>query len=112
MFLSDVTRRMAVSFRDEAREAHTFYHVLKRWSSGTALELIPGTGRTHQLRVHLKYLGHPILGDSVYGRKGSFERLALHAKDLGFEHPTTGKRVMFTTPLPKSMASVLKGVKV
>ncbi|MFA5038489.1 MAG: RluA family pseudouridine synthase [Candidatus Omnitrophota bacterium] len=96
-------KKMSVSFAEDAKEANTFYRVLKRYQDYTALELFPQTGRTHQLRVHLSYLGHPILGDPVYGRKKNFPRLALHAKDLGFEHPTTKEFMKFSSPLPEDL---------
>lgn len=105
-------RRMSVSFTREAKEAQTFYKVLKRFAGYTAVALFPQTGRTHQLRVHLKYLGHPILGDPTYGKSGLFPRLALHAMNLGFEHPATGEMVRFLSPLPSQMKKAMAGVKV
>lgn len=104
-------KKMDVSFSEEAKPAHTFYRVLKRYQGFTALELFPKTGRTHQLRVHLKYLGHPVLGDAVYGKKQEFVRLALHAKDLGFTHPRTGAFMKFESPLPAEMKAAMKGLK-
>ncbi|UCB57826.1 MAG: RluA family pseudouridine synthase [Candidatus Omnitrophota bacterium] len=95
-------QKMAVSFHKKSRPALTRYKVLKRLKSATLLELIPHTGRTHQLRVHLKFHGHPILGDTRYGRGGDFERLALHAKVLGFQHPRTGKFVEFQSGVPEN----------
>lgn len=105
-------KKMSVSFTDEAKPAQTRYRVLKRYPEYSAVELLPQTGRTHQLRVHLNYLGHPILGDSVYGRKTSFSRLALHAKDLGFNHPTSGEFVKFSSPLPEAMKAAMPGLKI
>jgi 23S rRNA pseudouridine1911/1915/1917 synthase len=105
-------KKMAVSFTQEAKEAHTFYRVLKRYPEFTVVELFPQTGRTHQLRVHLSYLGHPILGDMTYGKKKNFPRLALHAKDLGFTHPSTGEFMKFESPLPLEMKSVTPGSNV
>ncbi|QAT17253.1 ribosomal large subunit pseudouridine synthase D [Candidatus Velamenicoccus archaeovorus] len=105
-------QKMSVSFSDEAKEARTFYRVLGRFKDYTAVELLPETGRTHQLRVHMSYLGHPILGDTVYGRKKNFSRLALHAKDLGFEHPATKEPVEFSSPLPPEMKKAMPGLKV
>ncbi len=105
-------RRMSVSFSGEAKEAQTFYQVLKRFPGYTAVALFPQTGRTHQLRVHLKYLGHPVLGDPTYGRSGLFSRLALHAMNLGFEHPSTGQMVHFSSPLPSAMKKAMPGVKI
>jgi 23S rRNA pseudouridine1911/1915/1917 synthase len=105
-------KKMSVSFCDEAKEARTFYRVLGRFKDYTAVELLPETGRTHQLRVHMSYLGHPILGDAVYGRKTNFSRLALHAKDLGFEHPATKEHVEFSSPLPAEMKKAMPGLKI
>jgi 23S rRNA pseudouridine1911/1915/1917 synthase len=105
-------KKMFVSFTEEAKPAHTFYRVLKRYPEFTALELFPKTGRTHQLRVHLAYLGHPILGDSKYGKKKNFERLALHAKDLGFAHPSTGEFLKFQSPLPPEIKAASPGLKI
>ncbi len=86
--------KISVSFH-KSREAKTFYRVLKRFKDTTLLELTPHTGRTHQLRVHLAYLGHPILGDVKYGDKNSFNRLCLHAEYLGFIHPRSGQFLEF-----------------
>ncbi|TAN60110.1 RluA family pseudouridine synthase [bacterium] len=100
-------RRQAVSFVD-SRPAFTGYKVLKRFDDATFLELAPQTGRTHQLRVHLAHIGHPILGDSKYGRPSDFGRLALHAMELGFRHPESGVFVSFTSELPKEFIGALK----
>ena len=93
-------RRQAVSFY-KSKEAVTRYKVLKRLKNTTMLELIPETGRTHQLRVHLAHLGHPILGDTKYARTKDFTRLALHAAELGFMHPGNGKFVSFSSCVPE-----------
>ncbi len=76
-----------VQYDDAAKEAVTFYRVIQRHEGVTLISLFPKTGRTHQLRVHMNHIHHPILGDAKYGRKGSFPRLALHAQAIGFEHP-------------------------
>ncbi len=76
-----------VQYNDAAKDAVTFYRVIKRHKGVTLVSLFPKTGRTHQLRVHMNHIHHPILGDAKYGRKGSFPRLALHAQAIGFEHP-------------------------
>ena len=76
-----------IQYDDEAKEAVTFYRVIKRHEGVTLVALFPKTGRTHQLRVHMDHIGHPILGDDKYGHKTNFPRLALHAKSLGFKHP-------------------------
>ncbi|OGX48638.1 MAG: hypothetical protein A2216_01185 [Omnitrophica WOR_2 bacterium RIFOXYA2_FULL_45_12] len=95
-------KRQAVSFVN-ARPAVTNYKVLRRFDDyATLLELNPQTGRTHQLRVHLAHLGHPILGDSKYGTAAQpdFPRLALHALELGIFHPQTKKFLSFSSELP------------
>ena len=76
-----------VQYDDAAKDAVTFYRVIKRHKGVTLVSLFPKTGRTHQLRVHMNHIHHPILGDTKYGRKESFPRLALHAQAIGFEHP-------------------------
>ena len=68
--------------------------------TGTLVECTLHTGRTHQIRVHLKHLGHPVLGDDVYGKRAGFARQMLHAWRLGFAHPRTGERVNFESPIP------------
>jgi len=93
-------QKMTVSDRPGARESETHYRVL---ASGEGLALLlctPKTGRTHQIRVHLKHLGHPIAGDPVYGKRGRWERHLLHAWKLGFRHPVSGEELVFTSPVP------------
>ena len=84
----------------EGKAATTLYQVLKRFPKTTLVALYPQTGRTHQLRVLMKHLGHPILGDDKYGRKETFPRLALHAQSIGFIHPSTKQYVEFSSPIP------------
>ncbi len=96
----------------KGKEAITFYKVMERFSDYTLLELRLGTGRTHQIRVHLSYLGHPIAGDKVYGgKRGKKETLinrpALHAYLLGFKHPVTGHSLEFSVPLPEDFQKSL-----
>jgi 23S rRNA pseudouridine1911/1915/1917 synthase len=93
-------QKMTVSERPEARSAETTYKVLKADSGLHLLECKPKTGRTHQIRVHLKHLGCPIAGDSVYGKRGNFERHLLHAWQIAFDHPVTGIRQTITAPVP------------
>jgi 23S rRNA pseudouridine1911/1915/1917 synthase len=100
-------KNMAVNFSDKAKEAKTYYRTLKRYNNFSLLELKPFTGRTHQLRVHLDFIGHPILGDDKYGKGNEFTRLALHAKTLGFTHPRTGKSMEFNAPIPKELNDFL-----
>ena len=103
-------KKMTVDFSSLAKQAKTYYKVKKHFDNFTLLELIPTTGRTHQLRVHLAHLGHPILGDNTYGHKNTFDRLALHAKDLGFVHPKSKDLVEFTSPLPNEISKVIGNI--
>ncbi len=101
-------KNMAVGFGKNTRYAKTFYRTLKRTKEFSLLELEPFTGRTHQLRVHLAFLGHPILGDVKYGKKNTFNRLALHAESIGFIHPRTGKFVEFSSEIPREFIEFLE----
>ncbi len=94
-------QRQVTEDAGEGKESVTLYQVIKRMEKTTSVALYPKTGRTHQLRVHMKHLGHPILGDDKYGRKESFPRLALHAQSIGFIHPTTKQYVEFACAIPK-----------
>ena len=104
-------QKMAVSFVKKGRPALTRYRVLKRYKDVSLLRLSPHTGRTHQLRVHLKFCGHPILGDARYGKASDFDRLALHATVLGFVHPRTGKFVEFQSDIPECFKNFLESLK-
>ena len=101
-------KNMAVGFNSHTKYAKTYYRTLKRSDDSSLLELEPYTGRTHQLRVHLAHIGHPILGDNKYGKNNEFKRLALHAKYLGFTHPGTGKFIEFSADAPKEFREYLK----
>ncbi len=108
-------KRMAVIERN-SKEAISHFRVLERLGNYTYLEVKLETGRTHQIRVHLSYLGHPILGDEKYGRVGkqnilSVERQLLHAYILGFRHPRSGEWMEFEAPLPEDFLSALKILK-
>ena len=100
-------KNMSVNFSDKAKNAKTYYRTLKRFRDFSFLSLKPFTGRTHQLRVHLDFIGHPILGDCKYGRNNKFTRLALHAKRLKFLHPKTGKPLEFIAPIPNEFKELL-----
>ena len=100
--------KMAVSFKPQAKEALTYYRTISRSRDCSLLELTPHTGRTHQLRVHLASLGHPICGDGKYGEAGIFKRMFLHAKYIGFIHPTTKKFLEFSTPIPQEFLELVK----
>ena len=87
------------------RRAHTRYRIIERDASGACarVELFPTTGRSHQLRVHLAAIGHPILGDTLYADPatlGMAERLMLHAETLCFEHPVDGRQLELSSPAP------------
>jgi 23S rRNA pseudouridine1911/1915/1917 synthase len=94
-----------VAAEGEGKEAVTFYEVIKRFEKRTLVGLYPQTGRTHQLRVHMKHLGHPILGDDRYGIKETFSRLALHAQSIGFAHPVGRHWIEFSSRPPKEFYS-------
>ena len=96
-------KKMAVVSR--GRAARTDYRVLADIAGGALVECTLHSGRTHQIRVHLKHLGNPILGDEVYGRRGEFPRQMLHAWKLGFAHPRTGAPLHFVAPLPADFLS-------
>ena len=97
--------KKSVQFDDSAKESTTFYRVIKREKGVTLVALFPKTGRTHQLRVHMAYLKHPILGDDKYGKANSFPRLALHAQAIGFCHPQTKKYLEFSSRPPREFFS-------
>jgi 23S rRNA pseudouridine1911/1915/1917 synthase len=100
---SEDRKKMAV-VRDGGRNAVTHYRVLERLGKFTLLELRLETGRTHQIRVHMSSIGHPLLGDEVYGPKKQPYNLlgqVLHARVLGFVHPVTGEYMEFETRLPE-----------
>ena len=92
---------MAVVEKGKGRASTTDYRVLRELPGASLVECTLHTGRTHQIRVHLKHLGHPLLGDALYGRRGSYERQMLHAWKLGFTHPRTGKWMEFQSPIPQ-----------
>lgn len=107
-------QKMAVVHRN-SRAAVTHYRVLERFSDYTYLELKLDTGRTHQIRVHLAYIGHPLVGDLKYGParphfglQGQF----LHAGVLGFNHPRTNEHLEFSAPLPEMLQEVLEKERV
>ncbi len=102
-------QKMAVTDH-HSREAVTHFSVLERFKQYTYVECKLETGRTHQIRVHMKYIGHPLVGDPKYGpRKQTvpIDGQALHAAALGFKHPSTGKDVYFEAPLPEDFETVL-----
>ena len=103
-------KRMAVV--SNGRTAQTSYRVLCHFHDATYLDVTTRTGRTHQIRVHLSHIGHPLLGDAVYGRKHpQLGRHFLHAHKLGFTHPSTGEWVEFTAPLPDDLLELLESIQ-
>lgn len=115
---SDADRKkMAVHREGRGKHAVTHYRTVERLRDAAMVECRLETGRTHQVRVHMHHIGHPLIGDPVYGRerKGfksiletlGFKRQALHAKSLGFIHPVTDERLMFQSALPADMQELL-----
>jgi 23S rRNA pseudouridine1911/1915/1917 synthase len=103
--------KMAVVPPDKGKIAITDYFVLQRNNGYTLCKFCLHTGRTHQIRVHAKYLGHPIVGDDVYGikkQKFNLNGQLLHACKLELDHPTTGERMSFFAPLPDYFVDILK----
>ena len=102
-------QQMAVLDPGAGKPAITDYEVLSQQGDGTCLvKCTLHTGRTHQIRVHLKHVGAPILCDPIYSKQSkglpNTDRLMLHARQLGFQHPTTGKKVLFTAPFPNEFS--------
>ncbi len=111
----DRIHRKKISARTSSpREAETHYIVKERFKNATLLEVSPQTGRTHQIRVHMAHIGHPIIGDKIYGGKIakslglSADRHMLHAATLGFIHPLKKEKMRFTTPPPPDMSVILE----
>jgi 23S rRNA pseudouridine1911/1915/1917 synthase len=120
---SDADRKkMAVHREGRGKHAVTHYRMIDRLRGAAMVECRLETGRTHQVRVHMAHLGHPLIGDPVYGRerKGfksiletlGFKRQALHAKTLGFIHPATDKPLLFQSVLPADMQELLSELHV
>lgn len=119
-------KRMAVVGEAKGRHAVTHYRTLERPQGASLLECRLETGRTHQIRVHLSHIGHPLIGDPVYGRGHGarvskiplasreavrgFSRQALHAAVLGFDHPVTGEPLSFESPLPEDLVTLLRAL--
>ncbi|BAF59999.1 MAG: RluA family pseudouridine synthase [Pelotomaculum sp.] len=106
-------KKMAV-LQKNAKQAVTRYRVLERFKGYTYIELMLETGRTHQIRVHMSYIGHPVVGDLKYGPSRphfGLEGQFLHAAVLGFHHPRTGEYLQFEAPLPDVLKAVLEKLR-
>ena len=103
-----VTRQKMDVAAGKGRSARTVYHVVRRFHDFTLLRLEPETGRTHQIRVHMRHIGHPVLGDRIYGKAGGMDRQALHAEMIGFSHPDTGEYMEFYSPVPDDIMEVIR----
>ena len=108
-------KKMCISI-DSGRSAITRFEVAEEFKDATLLNVYPETGRTHQIRVHLSYIGHPVIGDEIYGNKDSkeitgklgMERQFLHAKRLEFSHPATEKKIIIEDELSEDLVKCLK----
>lgn len=107
------TDRKKMTVSEEGRSAVTHYEVIGNYNRFSHLRLTLETGRTHQIRVHMAYIGHPVAGDTVYGdgKPKWLEGQCLHAKEIGFIHPITGKQLYFTSQLPEYFEKMLKNVQ-
>lgn len=101
-------KKMTVTDKN-AKDAVTHFKVLERYEKATLIELELETGRTHQIRVHMNYIGYPIVNDPIYGRRKIIDATGqcLHAKELGFIHPTTNRYMEFHSELPTCFTSIL-----
>ena len=100
---------MQSSTRASGQYAVTHWRLMERYPNASLLEITLNTGRTHQIRVHMAEMGHPLIGERVYGGKGAidFSRQALHASYLYFHHPITGEEKEFRSKLPKDMQNLV-----
>jgi 23S rRNA pseudouridine1911/1915/1917 synthase len=105
-------KRMTVTSKN-SKEAVTHFAVVERFKEYTLVDCALETGRTHQIRAHLKYIGHPVVGDPKYSTKKvpEIKGQALHAKGLGFVHPRTGEKLQFTSELPEDMLTLLDRIR-
>jgi 23S rRNA pseudouridine1911/1915/1917 synthase len=105
------TDRKKMCVRDDGRYAETAYSTIARGNGLTHVRLRLFTGRTHQIRVHMAYIGHPVLGDTVYGKADKHcKGQCLYAKHIAFVHPVTGERLSFESDLPDWFRGVLKKI--
>jgi 23S rRNA pseudouridine1911/1915/1917 synthase len=106
-------KKMAINHKN-GKPAVTHFAVLEHWQQASLIECKLETGRTHQIRVHMASIGHPLIGDPVYGPKKNrypIQGQALHAKVLGFDHPRTGKRIRLEAELPEDMEKLISYIR-
>ncbi len=111
---SEKDRKKRCVTTKNSKEAITNYEVIKRYKKYTLIKLKLETGRTHQIRVHMKYIGHPVVGDDVYGKedkKFGLKGQLLHSKSIGFIHPTTKEYLEFDSELPDYFKKVLEKIE-
>ncbi len=115
------------AIRPDGKESQTFYEVLEEFRGYALVKMMPRTGRTHQLRVHMQYLKHPFVADDMYGGKAVYSwqiedreampedpllaRVALHAWKLEIKHPTSDEMMLFEAPLPKDIQKLLDDLR-
>jgi 23S rRNA pseudouridine1911/1915/1917 synthase len=95
----------------DGRQSQTSYQLIKTYGLFSLVRVLLHTGRTHQIRVHMRFIGHPVLGDKMYGAGGDKripDGIALHAWSIEFKHPVTGKNVKCMAPLPPDIVSVIR----
>lgn len=109
----DSRERQNMAIVDKGRHAVTHFKVIERFGEYTLVECKLETGRTHQIRVHMKYIGYPLVGDPKYGPKKTleFNGQVLHAGTLGFDHPVTGEYLEFNSPLPDDFKELVDKVR-
>lgn len=108
----DPKNRQRMGVTDHGKDSVTHFHVLERFLNHSYLELKLETGRTHQIRVHMTYIGHPLVGDPIYGHRNDdgFMGQALHAMTLGFDHPLSGERLRFETVVPADILNFVEAL--
>lgn len=105
--------RQDMAVVDDGKEAVTHFNVLERFEDYTLIECFLETGRTHQIRVHMQYIGFPLVGDPKYGRRKTMDTdgQLLHAALIGFIHPSTKEKIQFETPLPEMFSDILDDLR-